>query len=206
MAQQLHAQSRRLLQSLKALGTTGYFIGIRCRCLDPLIKRWHGPPGWIQYYKDNSFYLQDPRLQYAYRNEGVRHWEELAGEEKYDVLEAAHAFGMKRGLVVATGTPHSKSLAILSHGETPHSERDLAIAQKILIRLHNLHRSSNVSLTPREREALQLMAQGRNYVDAGEQIGISVSGVKARLSNARRKLGAKTTIEAIQRAYQHRIL
>ena len=53
------------------------------------------------------------------------------------------------------------------------------------------------SLTPREREVLALVAQGKANQDIGEYLGISLRTVKVHLANIFEKLGVNRRTEAI---------
>lgn len=61
-------------------------------------------------------------------------------------------------------------------------------------------------LTEREREVLQLVAQGCSNMAIAEQLSISRSTVKFHLSSICSKLGAANRSEAIALAYQHRLV
>lgn len=54
-------------------------------------------------------------------------------------------------------------------------------------------------LTQRERECLLAVWETGNGTDAALRLGIGRYTLKAHLQNARRKLGARTTLEAIRR-------
>ena len=55
------------------------------------------------------------------------------------------------------------------------------------------------SLTPREREILALVAQGKANQDIGEYLGISLRTVKVHLANIFEKLGVNRRTEAVAR-------
>lgn len=57
-----------------------------------------------------------------------------------------------------------------------------------------------VDLSPREREALALVAEGYTDVAIGEVLGVAVSTVRTLLTRVRRKLGAAGRAEAVARA------
>ena len=55
-------------------------------------------------------------------------------------------------------------------------------------------------------EALRLIADGDRHTAAAAKLGISESALKARLSSARVRLGARTTAEALKKAREFRLL
>jgi DNA-binding CsgD family transcriptional regulator len=52
-------------------------------------------------------------------------------------------------------------------------------------------------LTPREREAIILLMQGRRQREIAADMCITQRTVKAHIANARGKAGAKTTVELV---------
>lgn len=65
------------------------------------------------------------------------------------------------------------------------------------------HRHNVQPLSSRERDCLQLIAQGLRVDAIGDRRVIATVTVELHLRSARRKLGAKTTAEAVARALVH---
>lgn len=57
------------------------------------------------------------------------------------------------------------------------------------------------TLTPRERDALMLMAQGYRVAEIGPRMGVSSSTVETHLKSARRKLGFSSSLLAARAVY-----
>lgn len=53
------------------------------------------------------------------------------------------------------------------------------------------------SLTPKETMVLELYSTGMHYTDVADELGCSRETIKAHLRAARRKLGARTTTQAV---------
>lgn len=73
------------------------------------------------------------------------------------------------------------------------------------LRLSGLERPRTLvenPLSPRERECLLRLAQGLRVDRIAERLGLSTATVDLHLANGRRKLGARTSAEAIARAVQ----
>jgi DNA-binding CsgD family transcriptional regulator len=62
------------------------------------------------------------------------------------------------------------------------------------------------SLTPREADVLQLIAQGCTYQQVGERLGVSVHTVTTHIKNLYRKLEAHSGRMAVVRAMQLQLL
>ena len=75
----------------------------------------------------------------------------------------------------------------------------------MVLKLHNESKPPD-HLTDAEIEALKVVASGERYAAGAARLGISESALKARLAAARRKLFARTSAEAIQRAKDYRLL
>jgi NarL family two-component system response regulator LiaR len=74
--------------------------------------------------------------------------------------------------------------------------------------VQSVHQDSGLGsdLTEREREVLQLVAQGLSNMDIGERLSISRSTVKYHLASIFSKLGVSGRLEAVALAYQHRLV
>jgi len=66
--------------------------------------------------------------------------------------------------------------------------------------------SSDGTLTPREREVLQLLAEGKSNKETASALGISVMTVETHRSNIMRKLGAHSVAELGHYAVRHKII
>ena len=62
------------------------------------------------------------------------------------------------------------------------------------------------TLTPREREVLQLIARGYLYKEIAARLGISEHTVKFHVSSVLAKLGASTRTEAVSRGYREGLI
>ena len=61
-------------------------------------------------------------------------------------------------------------------------------------------------LTGRERQVLALLVKGRSNADIAGQLNISMATVKYHLSNIFSKLGAKSRVEAVTIALEHKLV
>jgi DNA-binding NarL/FixJ family response regulator len=66
--------------------------------------------------------------------------------------------------------------------------------------------SSHSTLTPREREVLQLLAEGKSNKEVATALGISAATVETHRANIMHKLGAHSIAELVHYAVRHKII
>src|SRR5919199_1864702 len=76
-------------------------------------------------------------------------------------------------------------------------------AAQVLIVAATHPRGPGDDLTPREREVLKLMAEGRNNPEIADRLVVSRSTVKFHISSILGKLGAAARTEAVAFAFEH---
>lgn len=163
------------------------------------------PPEWVDYYTVHGFFVHDPVMRWFYGNAGVTRWSAITLSDPKGVMRAAEEHGMTNGVAICIlGDAGHRSYANFFRKNGPFT--DLQIVQLFDI-VKFLHRgdSAEVPLTTAEIEALRLQSEGMRLKQIAWELGISVSAVKARLSNAKRKLGAQTASQAAMLATAKRI-
>ncbi len=69
-----------------------------------------------------------------------------------------------------------------------------------------MNRDTNIRLTSREANVLQLLAQGRTYVQVGDELGVSLHTVASHVKNIYRKLEVHSARAAVWRALELHLL
>jgi DNA-binding NarL/FixJ family response regulator len=97
-----------------------------------------------------------------------------------------------------------RAVRTAANGESPMTPR---IARKVIAHFQKpLHKDPDVGLTDRERETLELLAQGKSYAAIAEQLFISVDGVGGRIRKIYQKLQAHSRGEAVAKGLARRLI
>lgn len=130
-------------------------------------------------------------------------------DDRQSVLKAIHSGADGYLVKESTGSEIVESIETLMDGGSPISA---AAAIHLMDLVKNapdpepqLH-DSDVKLTPRETELLQLFAKGLTYREAAECLGISRHTVGDHIKSIYRKLAVTSRAEAVFEAYQNRLI
>lgn len=195
-------------QQLLDLAPAGCYVGLRVGFSFPAEELNRLPQDWIEFYTRRGFVVHDPVMKWVYANQGTTRWSEMGLDDPWEVLDHAAAHGLRYGAVVSVSNPsdHGKrSYGNFMRADREFSDGEIAELHRIIERLHAAL-GQRRALTAAEIEVLRLQAQGLRLKQIAGELGISVSAVKARLSNARRKLGAQTPSQAASMARTRGVL
>ncbi|PRY22974.1 LuxR family transcriptional regulator [Aliiruegeria haliotis] len=199
---------RKIDRELKALGLLsprGYFVALHIRFAAPLMTFHSYDREWVDRYTAQAYAMRDPMTAWAFSTTGVTRWSEAGVPDPFGIMVEAADYGLRFGIQVACGPISSRTIAGSARHDREFTAREMADIEGIVQTLHGLTEPPE-SLTQAQVEALRLVAAGERHAAAAARLGISESALKARLSSARRRLMARTTAEAIQRARDARLL
>lgn len=175
--------------------------------------RW---PRWIEYYAINGFASCDSAIDEMQVSREPFTWGELKSrrsEKGARVFEACSAFGWNDGFIVPIDQCHGfVSLAApssLQGWDGAQRAEVAAIATAAYIKSLSFPATpvqSTPQLSTREREALSLVALGRNDTDIARLMGISLSTAHAHVERAKRRLSAKTRAHAVALALRAKMI
>ncbi len=200
------------LQSVKdqidLIAPSGFYVALRVGFSFPEAEENHLPEPWVEYYTAEGFVVDDPSLRWVYRNAGAVRTSDLDLPDPRHVRAHARVFGLGFGAVVsatAKGDAGRRSYGLFFRDDRDFTGAELEALLRILTGLHS-GRDEDPGLTQAEIEALRMQAQGLRLKQIAGLLNISESAVKARLNNAKRKLGAKTLSQASSLAAQRRLI
>lgn len=194
-----------LLVEIGALAPVGYFIALHLRFAAPLVVFRTYDTAWTDHYSHNAYALHDPVIAWGVTHTGATRWRDIDTPDPAGIMAQAVNFGLVFGLCVSCGPTTSRTIAGLSRADRDFTDKEIGTLTGLILRLHSETEPPD-RLTPAERDALRTLASGDRHAVGARKLGISESALKARLSTARGKLFARTTLEAIQRAKDYRLI
>ena len=178
------------------------------------------PENWARTFIEGQFYKIDPVLIRAEQSLMPFFWDTpsiTAGASKPQkaILAEAASNGVKRGYTIPIHLPNTVGAFPASCSVVPDSG-SIDIGSYFTVQLLAVHlydaasrkltprpsRRPRTALIPRERQCLELAAQGKVDWEIGHHLHLSAHTVHQYIENAKRRLGVRTRIQAVVRALQ----
>jgi LuxR family transcriptional regulator, quorum-sensing system regulator SdiA len=193
--------------SILRMSPAGFYLALRVGFTFPEEELNRLPDRWVEHYTRHGLVVHDPLMKWVYAHQGSARWSDLDIADPQDVHLSAQAHGLGFGAVASAVTPAEKgkrSYGLFFRNDRDFNDGELA---NLRILLETLHSGAKLerNLTANEIEALQLLASGLRLQQIADRLGISESAVKARLNNAKAKLGARTASQAASLAAGRRL-
>lgn len=179
-------------------------------------------PGYMTMYQENQWFRADPAASYILRDHLPMVWRraDFASPEAARIFAAANRYGLGTGAIfpVVSSNVSIAGLGIARDGDPDaNHERTvhmLPYGQLLSIYLHaavsrllKLQPAPAVKeISQRERECLQLAAQGMRDADIARALNITPRTVISHLSSARRKLESDNRSQMIARAMALKVI
>ena len=180
-------------------------------------------PDWVQQYLDQDYARVDPVVLACYRRFHPIDWKRLdwSGKNARNFMGEAIDSGIgNQGFSVPIRGPSGQfALFTVSHNTsddrwklyTEEHTRDLLLMshfvnQKALEIERGTDHVQMVSLSPRETDALTMLAMGYNRAQAADSLSISEHTLRVYIESARFKLAAMNTTHAVARALSQGLL
>lgn len=180
-------------------------------------------PEWVQQYLDQDYARVDPVVLACYRRFHPIDWKRLdwSGKNARNFMGEAIDSGIgNQGFSVPIRGPSGQfALFTVSHNTsddrwklyTEEHTRDLLLMshfvnQKALEIERGTDHVQMVSLSPREIDALTMLAMGYNRAQAADSLSISEHTLRVYIESARFKLAAMNTTHAVARALSQGLL
>lgn len=194
-----------LLVELGNQAPAGYYLALHIRFAAPLMMFQTFNQTWTDHYTQNAYALRDPLVAWGISRTGATRWSDIDLPDPFGIMAEAATYGLRYGVCISCGPMSSRTIASTARADREFSDEEIASISGTVLHLHHKTEPPD-NLTPAEVEALKIVASGERYAAGAARLGISESALKARLSTARKKLFARTSAEAIQRAKDYRLL
>jgi len=180
-----------------------------------------GSEAYATAYFRNGFYAKTPAYRWAQQNEGACTWAwvreaflagKLSPDEAATVQQNA-AMGIVAGISVSFPENSARAkgamgliadagldVAAVDHIFAERRDELLSVAHMLHLKLIQLPFPSRRSLTARQREALEWVADGKTTQDVALLMGVSAAMVEKHLRLAREALAVDTTAQAVAKA------
>jgi DNA-binding CsgD family transcriptional regulator len=176
------------------------------------------PLEWVRAFSELDFYYIDPVFHHANRSLTPFFWDaqEFRADltaPQLEIMEEARRFGIEHGYTVPIHAPRSLGAFRASCSVVPDSDQvsaDSYLAVQLMTGYLYAALSAEAEskpgsgalrgLTRRERQCLELAAQGKSDWVAGRILGISERTVHNHIEHAKRRLGVATRVQAIVHA------
>ena len=197
-------ENERALQLIGEIAPAGHYVAVRVGFAYPTREINGMPEEWSDTYTRQGLMLWDPSIKWAYENSGHVRWSALDVPDPMNILSLAACHGLTFGVTVAYHDPGAsghRTIGMFSHRIREFSKSEISELEHAVRVLHG-ESTARRPLTSAEVEVLTLIKNGFLMKQAAAEIGVSESAIKARLKNAKFKLGAKTNTQATAVAQQ----
>jgi len=171
------------------------------------------PEAWVERYISQNYIETDIIFKKAKAEMRAFKWSEI-GEldpKAQKIFREASEFGIRNGITVPISLPGYFPITVNIVGDH-YDISDMDYHAIHLMAIHYCHaairiKSNNyehefhqITLTPREKDCLQWVAQGKREPDIAEILSISPHTVHTHMEKVRRKLNVSTSTQAAVRA------
>lgn len=195
------------LLMLARCGNAGFFLGFGLNFMkkpDYFFNSY--PEAWSEKYQKENLVVGDPTVFWVMTKEGSIRWSELTVPDLRGVMAKAKKHGLKYGASFVTVTGLKRSFLSVARNDRELTDSEMTVLLSKLEMWARLFVKAQVSLTDAELKALATMRDGLSQSDAADRLQTSVSTLKARLTSAQKKLGARNINNAVALAVRQDII
>jgi len=190
---------------MSELAPGGFSAGIRLRFGRPTVLVTTYPREWTEVYDGMHAALADPAIIWGLVNTGVRRWSEISLPDPFGIFDKAAEHGLTFGATTSVGPPTSKSISSIGRGDREFTDEELFQFRSEIELLHDII-GRRKPMAETHLRVLEAYSRGLTCDEICAQLGIPRTVLKYRLSGARKRLGAKSNVEAVRLATELNIL
>lgn len=194
------------LQEIEGIANAGFVMGFGLRFGQPDFFLNRYPKAWTDLYEEKNYFFGDPVAAWTIAREGSMRWSECGFPDIRGVLTEAQAFGMHYGATFVTVIAGKRSFLSVSRSDRELSDEEMTALMEKIRTWASLFVRAKIALTENELQALKTLHLGLKQGEAAQHLGISTSGLKARLDSAQKKLGVRNSTSAVSRAVRMNLI
>jgi LuxR family transcriptional regulator len=180
----------------------GHYLALRVGFAFPMEERNELPEAWVTQYTRGGLMLVDPVMKWVYQHRGAVRWSEINMPDPAEVLRLAASHGLRFGAAVCCSDHDlrgQRSFGTFARSDREFSDSELDSLLGEVERLH-IAKAPPTNLTEAELEALRMVRDGLLMKEIAGLLGVSEGAVQQRLKNAKLKLNAATSSQAVSMA------
>ena len=143
------------LSDLGKMAPSGYAVGLHVQYTTTKFLFQTYKKEWLDFYSQNGLVMSDPIVAWCFENTGAMRWSNL--NDPAGVLDQASAHGMRYGVVYATETGGSRSMAGLSRNDREYTDDEITTISEAIERLH-VETADHAELAPEAVKQLKKMS------------------------------------------------
>lgn len=194
------------LEEIESIANAGFVMGFGLRFGQPDFFLNRYPKAWTDLYEEKNYFFGDPVAAWTIAREGSIRWSECGFPDIRGVLTEAQAFGMHYGATFVTVIAGKRSFLSVSRSDRELSDEEMTALMEKIRTWASLFVRAKIALTENELQALKTLHLGLKQGEAAQHLGISTSGLKARLDSAQKKLGVRNSTSAVSRAVRMNLI
>lgn len=197
-----YANHRALFTSV---GTAGFSLLLNFSRQGPEYLDSTYPSAWQEEYDAGHYYYKDPVLLWSLARTGNKRWSAVPFPDVLSVMKRARAYGLNYGAAFVRTEGKNRSVLSVARSDRELTDDEMIRLAENLDALLQRARNDR-TLTSKELEALQCLANDMTLEVAARHLGVSTAAIKARLSAARQRLGAETNYHAVAVAMRAKLI
>lgn len=163
------------------------------------------PTAWQEEYDSGHYYFKDPVLLWSLAKTGDKRWSAVPLPDALRVMKRARSYGLNFGAAFVRTEGKNRSLLSIARSDRELTDDEMILLAESFDTLLR-HARNDRTLTLKELEALQCLANDMTLDGAARHLGVSTAAIKARLSAARQRLGAETNYHAVAVAMRAKLI
>lgn len=189
---------------LELVSNAGFVVGLNVTLRGPEYLLSTYPDAWQEEYERKNYMFVDPMVYWSMTRTGACRWSEATFSNTTPVFKRARHYGLAYGATLSTTEGGKRSLLSLARHDRELTDEELGQALKILDQLAAATFSAKLSIE--ETDTLRLAANGLAQKEIAATLNVAEATVKARLTKAKDKLGAKNTTHAVTIALSEKLI